>query len=60
MAYAAKSFDIDLLSEENVKKYVLPKYNLQTADICQIKFKNTEKQRAVYKVTYGNNCYCLK
>ncbi len=60
MAYAAKSFDIDLLSEENVKKYVLPEYNLQTADICQIKFKNTEKQRAVYKVTYGNNCYCLK
>lgn len=60
MAYVSKSFDIGLLSEENVKKYVLPKYNLQTSDICQIKFKNTEKQRAVYKVTYGNSCYCLK
>lgn len=60
MAYDSKSYNINLLSEENVKKYVLPEYNLKTAEISQIKFKNTEKQRAVYKVCYGNNVYCLK
>lgn len=25
-----------------------------------IKFKNTEKQRAVYKIEYNNKIYCLK
>ncbi|WP_446898760.1 CotS family spore coat protein [Clostridium sp. LBM24168] len=52
--------DINLLSEENVKKYVLPYYNLQNADINRIKFKNTDKQRAVYKVDYLGKGYCLK
>ncbi|OFI07172.1 spore coat protein I [Clostridium acetireducens DSM 10703] len=49
-----------LLSEENVKKYVLPAYNLEDSEISQIKFKNTEKQRAVYKITNKNKYYCLK
>lgn len=52
--------DINLLSEENVKKYVLPYYDLQNADINRIKFKNTEKQRAVYKVDHSGKSYCLK
>lgn len=39
---------------------ILPFYNLQNASIEEIKFKNTEKQRAVYKVTNGNNIFCLK
>ncbi|MBP2033050.1 CotS family spore coat protein [Clostridium algifaecis] len=51
---------VDLLSEENVKKYVLPYYNLQDSELIKIKFKNTDKQRAVYKVNCMNKSYCLK
>ncbi|MBU3142415.1 CotS family spore coat protein [Clostridium sp. CF012] len=57
---AKKINNIDLLSEENVKKCILPQYNLTNADISQIKFKDTDKQRAVYKVQYFDECYCLK
>jgi CotS family spore coat protein len=60
MPYEAKSYNIDLLSEESVKKYVLPHYNLENAEVTQVKFKDTEKQRAVYKVVYFDKCYCLK
>ncbi|WP_185750635.1 CotS family spore coat protein [Clostridium sp. KNHs214] len=52
--------NIKLLSEDNLKKYVLCHYNLQNAQIEQIKIKNTEKQRAVYKITYKDKSYCLK
>lgn len=51
---------MDLLSEENVKEHVLPKYNMANADITRIKFKDTNKQRAVYKISYLNKNYCLK
>lgn len=60
MSYPAKKYNIDLLSEENVKKYVLPYYNLDNAQISRIKFKDTDKQRAVYKVDYQDESYCLK
>ncbi|QAA31739.1 CotS family spore coat protein [Clostridium manihotivorum] len=48
------------LSEANVAKHVLPFYNLKEASIEQIKLKNTDKQRAVYKVDHNKNTYCLK
>lgn len=48
------------LSEENVKKNVLPYYGLSNYDICSIKFKDTDKQRAVYKITGDDTSYCLK
>lgn len=51
---------LKLLSENNVKKYVLPHFNLDKAKVSQIKFKNTVKQRAVYKVESENKAYCLK
>lgn len=51
---------MDLLSEENVKKYVLPYYNMNNASITRIKFKDTDKQRAVYKIDYLDKSYCLK
>lgn len=60
MPYPAKEYNLDLLSEENVKKYVLPKYNLQQAQVTRVKFKDTDKQRAVYKVEYLGKNYCLK
>lgn len=49
-----------ILSPENVKNKVLPLYGLQDAIIEDIKFKNTDKQRAVYKVTKDNKVFCLK
>lgn len=60
MPSQAKSYTINLLSEENVKKYVLPHYNLGNSQVEQIKFKDTEKQRAVYKITNYEYCHCLK
>jgi len=61
MPYTAVSNNsIKLLSEKNVKKYVLPSYNLENSFIRQIKLKNTDKQRAVYKIKCGKNSYCLK
>lgn len=60
MPYAAKSFPLDLLSEENVKEYVLPYYGLENGTIEQVKIKDTDKQRAVYKIVYSNKSYCLK
>lgn len=49
-----------LFSEESVKKYVLPYYDLGFAKVQQVKFKNSKKQRAVYKVINNNKAYCLK
>ncbi len=60
MPQEAKEYDYNLLSEDNIKKYILPYYNLEYATVTQIKFKDTEKQRAVYKVETDSNCYCLK
>lgn len=60
MPKEAESYNFNQLSESNVKKNVLPYYGLENADITQVKFKDTEKQRAVYKVDYNNQSYCLK
>lgn len=49
-----------IFSEKNISKNILPAYNLSNANVTMIKFKNTEKQRAVYKITYNNINYCLK
>ncbi|WP_297517491.1 CotS family spore coat protein [uncultured Clostridium sp.] len=40
--------------------YVLPEYQIKDATIEQIKIKNTEKHRAVYKVSNATESYCLK
>lgn len=48
------------LSEENIRKNVLPYYGLSNYDICSIKFKDTDKQRAVYKISNDEASYCLK
>jgi CotS family spore coat protein len=60
MQNAAKKYNSNLFSEENIKKYVLSQYTLQNAQIEQIKFKDTDKQRAVFKITTDNESYCLK
>ena len=60
MPSMAQTYSINLLSEENVKKFVLPSFGLENSTITSIKFKDTDKQRAVYKVETENDCFCLK
>lgn len=48
------------LSPEIIRLNVLPYYNLQTAQVSIIKFKDTDKQRAVYKIDFKGRSYCLK
>lgn len=60
MQNSAKEYNLDLFSEENIRKYVLSQYTLQNAKIEQIKFKDTDKQRAVFKIITDNKNYCLK
>jgi len=60
MPYTAEKNNINLLSQGNIKKYVLPSYGLQNCEITNIKFKDTDKQRSVYKIQGEDSCYCLK
>ena len=60
MQNSAKEYDLNLFSEKNIRKHVLSQYALQDAQIQQIKFKDTDKQRAVFKITTDNSSYCLK
>lgn len=48
------------LSCDNIKTFILPHYNLQSANVTMVKFKDTDKQRAVYRIDYNNESYCLK
>lgn len=50
-----------LFSEKNISLNILPHYGLEGCKVEQIKFKNTEKQRAVYRVIQSEaNQYSLK
>lgn len=50
-----------LLNNKEIMKYILPQFNINAIEILQIKFKDTDKQRCVYKVlTDSVNTYCLK
>lgn len=51
---------VDIFSIENIKNQILVHYGLENADVNIVKFKDTDKQRAVYKVCYEGKCYCLK
>ncbi|SFC63127.1 CotS family spore coat protein [Clostridium uliginosum] len=48
------------LSPDVIKNTVLKYYGLQNAQINIVKFKDTVKQRAVYKIDYKDKSYCLK
>ncbi len=53
--------NIALLTPANIKKNVLPHYGLEGAkNISQVKFKDTDKQRAVYRIETPDGDYCLK
>lgn len=49
-----------IFSISNISKNILPHYNLENAEVNMVKFKDTEKQRAVYKIDCSKNSYCLK
>lgn len=53
-------FNNDSLSLTNIKKYILPLFSLENASVSMVKFKDTDKQRAVFKVEKDNIFYCLK
>jgi CotS family spore coat protein len=48
------------LSPEIIRQNVLPYYNLQNSKISIVKFKDTDKQRAVYRIDSNEKSYCLK
>lgn len=50
----------NILSIDNVKKNILVHYGLDDSSVEMVKFKDTDKQRAVYKVTFKGSSYCLK
>ena len=50
----------ELLPVNEIKTNILSHYKLQKASIFSIKFKDTEKQRAVYRIDSNNKSYCLK
>ncbi|MBQ6820285.1 MAG: CotS family spore coat protein [Clostridium sp.] len=50
----------ELLPIEEIKNKILIYYNLENSSVINVKFKNTEKQRAVYKIENNNKEYCLK
>lgn len=49
-----------LFSVESITSNILPSYALKDASVSMVKFKDTDKQRAVYKVDSHNKSYCLK
>ena len=60
MSIEALNLNYSNLSPEIINSNVLPYYNLQDSEISVIKFKNSDKQRAVYKIDHNNKSYCLK
>lgn len=50
----------ELLPVNEIKTNILSHYKLQKSSIFSIKFKDTEKQRAVYRIDSNNKSYCLK
>lgn len=49
-----------LLPLDEIKENILTEYNLVNASLTKIKFKDTDKQRAVYRVDFNEKSYCLK
>ena len=60
MSDSTFNIDNDIFSIDSMKNNILDQYDLSSADVSMVKFKNTDKQRAVYKVDSKNNSYCLK
>ncbi len=60
MSNNKKSISGNLINVDFIKKDILPLYNLMDSEVSMIKFKDTDKQRVVFKVTTSTSTYCLK
>lgn len=60
MGYVDNSSTNYLVSEEYIRKTILPFYGLDNSIVNMVKFKNTDKARVVYRVTQKDKSYCLK
>lgn len=60
MSETGTNINNPLFSVENIIKNILPSYNLSDASVSMVKFKDTDKQRAVYRIDHKNKSYCLK
>ena len=60
MNQIAMNSNNSIFAVDNIIKNILPYYNFTNAKVSLIKFKDTEKQRAIYKVDAFNKTYCLK
>lgn len=50
----------EFMSHKDLNKYVLSQYKIKVTSIENIKFKNTDKQRAVFKINTPKGSKCLK
>lgn len=60
MVNKLRDFKNELLPIDEIKENILSHYNLSEANVVKIKFKDTEKQRAVYRIDSKDKTYCLK
>lgn len=60
MESTSNSIIKEFISIEELKEKVLSNYKINIYDIENIKFKDTEKQRAVYKIVTDRGNKCLK
>lgn len=60
MSNLATNIEESIFSIDNIIANILPYYNLQDAQVSMVKFKDTDKQRAVYKIDLNNESFCLK
>lgn len=60
MSEIAMKPDNSIFAANNIIKNILPSYNFTNAKVSLIKFKDTDKQRAIYKVEALDKKYCLK
>lgn len=60
MDYSESTEVNEYMPLSEIKENVLSKYAMEVYDIENIKFKDTDKQRAVYKVSTSRGIRCLK
>lgn len=60
MSNTTPNINNPIFSVENISTNILPSYTLSGATVSMVKFKDTDKQRAVYRIDCDNKSYCLK
>ncbi|MGL4774062.1 MAG: CotS family spore coat protein [Clostridium sp.] len=60
MSNVSIDFSNEKIAVECIKTNILPKYGLNNSNVSMVKFKDTDKHRAVFKVEDNHKCYCLK